>query len=83
MSESLSVVRMLTIKEAAELMGVSQTLLRRKLADEDTIAWGNERRLPYWYLLELQKKWLGSIGKRVDEMLMSQDSKVAYVKSTG
>jgi hypothetical protein len=61
--ERQSDVQMLTLKEAALELGVSLTKLRefRELDDDrrlKTISWGNEQRVPRWYLKEWQRAQL-------------------------
>jgi excisionase family DNA binding protein len=64
-------VYMLTLKEAAAELGVSLTKLRNAIGDGElkTIQWGNEQRIPRWYLREWQSKQLDKIQDMVEHLL--------------
>ena len=50
-------VRMLTVTEAAALLGVSVAMLRQVVMEGEIlfIPWGNERRVPVWELRRWQQ----------------------------
>jgi excisionase family DNA binding protein len=58
-------------KEAAEVLGVSQTYLRKK-AEEGEIKfvwWGRERRYPHFYLEEWLREQLNQNERMVDQVM--------------
>lgn len=63
---------MLTFKEAAREMGVSETRLR-EITDTPqgprSIPWGNERRIPRWHIREWQEEQLNRVPNAVSNLL--------------
>jgi hypothetical protein len=63
---------MLTFKEAAREMGVSETKLRQIVdtpGGPKSIPWGNERRIPRWHLREWQAEKLGFNDSTITKLL--------------
>jgi excisionase family DNA binding protein len=66
-------LRLLTVREAAELLGVSRRQIDKWTMESDLkyILVGRERRYPVWHLEEFQRSQLGIVSERTEIFLES------------
>ena len=70
-NNNVSPLRMYREREAAEVLGVSLTYLRKKAEDGGIkfVWWGRERRYPHFYLEEWLREQLNINHREVEMML--------------
>ena len=70
-NNNVSSLRMYREREAAEVLGVSITYLKKKAEDGEIkfVWWGNQRRYPHFYLEEWLREQLNINHREVELML--------------
>ena len=64
-------IRLYTVRDAAEKLGVSPKMLRDKIDSGEIgyVRWGNQRRIPHWHLEEWQRRQVTSQDDAVEKLV--------------